>query len=661
MSNGPGRRWESFAASEPFFAILSHEKYLRANLDESAERAFFESGEEHVAMLFETIRTHVSSTFAAASALEYGCGAGRLAIPLARRVGSVTAVDASPAMLAAAREQAAKAGVTKIDFASAKDFASDRRHFDLVTLHLVLQRLPPSEGLPLLRTVAEKVGYGGIGVFHVPFRKTSKRSLEAVRWTRAHVPGANAAFNIARGKTSIPYFPTYTYELNDVFALLQDAGFEKPYVVMQRHGDVDGAIVHAQRERKFVAVDAPVENAPAPLPASDFIDVRDMIAKTSIEDLNRTAEAYFSSLTEWEHHIAKPLSKVDETPPLLINFGTLLQGLELMPGQTVVDYGAGSGWLSRFLTQLGARMILLDVSPSALNIARELYAKLPVVGDRPEPRFLVYDGRKIDLPDESVDRIVCFDAFHHAPNPGDVLREFGRILKPGGIAGFAEPGPHHSKTAQSQFEMRTYGVVENDVDVRALWNEAQKYGFVDLKLAAWHLPPFHVRLDEYEDLLAGGETYARFAELNRNHLRNVRDFFMRKAGLETIDSRRIDALRSTIEAELIGTPRANEPIIVRATVTNAGAAIWLPPDEYGGVALGCHLYDGAGRLLKFDHHWARLTEPPRPIAPGETLTIDIALPPLPAGSYELELDCVAQKIAWFTQVGSRTARVKIGV
>ena len=209
--------------------------------------------------------------------------------------------------------------------------------------------------------------------------------------------------------------------------------------------------------------------------------------------------------------------------------------------------------------------------------------------------------------------------------------------------------------------MRTYGVVENDVDVRALWNEAQKYGFVDLKLAAWHLPPFHVRLDEYEDLLAGGETYARFAELNRRHLRNVRNFFLRKAGVETIDSRRSDALRSSLEVELLGTPRAHEPIRVRATVTNAGAAIWLPPDEYGGVALGCHLYDGSGKLLTFDHHWARLTEPPRPIAPGETLTIEIELPPLPPGSYELEFDCVAQKIAWFTQVGSKTARVRLTV
>ena len=157
--------------------------------------------------------------------------------------------------------------MTKIDFEDAGDFFAHERRYDLVLLHLVLQRMPPREGLELLRHVAERVALGGVGVFHVPFRKTSQRALEAVRWTRAHVPGANAAFNAARRKRGMPFFPTYIYDLNEVFSLLRDAGFETPYVVMQRHGDVDGAIVHAQRERKFVSVDdAPVEAAPAPRP-----------------------------------------------------------------------------------------------------------------------------------------------------------------------------------------------------------------------------------------------------------------------------------------------------------------------------------------------------------------------------------------------------------
>ena len=118
----------------------------------------------------------------------------------------------------------------------------------------------------------------------------------------------------------------------------------------------------------------------------------------------------------------------------------MLQGLRLTAGMTVLEFGAGSGWLSRFLTQLGCRVILLDVSPSALAIAREVYERLPIIGERPQPQFLTFDGRTIDLPDGSVDRIVSFHAFHHVPNPDAVLREFGRLLQAGRHRGLRRAG-----------------------------------------------------------------------------------------------------------------------------------------------------------------------------------------------------------------------------
>jgi cyclopropane fatty-acyl-phospholipid synthase-like methyltransferase len=73
----------------------------------------------------------------------------------------------------------------------------------------------------------------------------------------------------------------------------------------------------------------------------------------------------------------------------------LLQGLRLTAGTRVLEFGAGTGWLSRFLTQLGCRVTLLDVSPTALRIARELYDRHPVIGERPTPVFLPFDGRRI--------------------------------------------------------------------------------------------------------------------------------------------------------------------------------------------------------------------------------------------------------------------------
>src|SRR5436190_4617175 len=307
---------------------------------------------------------------------------------------------------------------------------------------------------------------------------------------------------------------------------------------------------------------------------------------------------------------------------MLINLAVLLQGLRLSPGDVVLDFGGGTGWLSRFLTQLGCRAIVLDVSATALDIARALYERMPVAGAQPPPQFLLFDGRHIDLPDASVDRIACFDAFHHTPNPAEMIDEFARVLKPDGIAGFAEPGPHHSQTPQSQFEMRTYGVVEADIHLEEIRDVALRSGFAEMRVAALNIPPFHLTIEQYNDLLDGGPTAGRWEESSRAFMRDVRDFFLVKGGETLLDSRHGDALACTIEAQLI------DSMHVRVVATNTGRARWLPSGiEPGAVNLGCHLYDADGKLIRFDHAWADLTPDKRTVAPGETVETIMSLPP----------------------------------
>lgn len=399
-----------------------------------------------------------------------------------------------------------------------------------------------------------------------------------------------------------------------------------------------------------------------PAPGEPLIDPRQLVRERSIEELNRTAEEYFSHLTSWDYHLAKPFSTAADAPGLLINFATMLQGLRVSPGLRILDFGAGTGWTSRYLTQLGCEVILLDVSQSGLAIAEELYRRQPVIGDQPPPQFLLYDGRRIDLPDASVDRILCFDSFHHAPDPDAVLAEFARILRPGGIAAFAEPGPEHSKTAQSQFEMRTYGVLENDIHIHEIWETAQRVGFTDIKLAAYNVPHFAVSLPQYDELLAGGETYLRWAEFTRAFLGNVRNFFLKREGEEALDSRGTEGLDAAIAIDVPPQAASGVSIPARAVVTNSGRAAWLASGTIpGGVSLGCHLHDAAGQLKSFDFHWQNLTDPPRRIEPGETVEVVFDLPPLPEGDYVLEFDCVADRICWFAQVGSKSVHATVHV
>jgi SAM-dependent methyltransferase len=86
---------------------------------------------------------------------------------------------------------------------------------------------------------------------------------------------------------------------------------------------------------------------------------------------------------------------------------------------------------------------LLDVSQTALAKARELYERLPIIGDRPARSSCLFDGRTLPLPDASVDRVLSFHAFHHVPHPVAVLQEMSGSSGPRGIAGFrrARPAP----------------------------------------------------------------------------------------------------------------------------------------------------------------------------------------------------------------------------
>jgi len=194
-----------------------------------------------------------------------------------------------------------------------------------------------------------------------------------------------------------------------------------------------------------------------------LIDADALLASTSLEELTARADELVRSMEDPSALLAKPCSSLREAPDLLACFGLLLSGLAPLPGMTVLDFGAGSCWTSHFLTQMGCRVIAMDVSEAMLDLGRRRYAEQPVFGQQPAPEFRVFDGHRMDLPDESVDRILCFDALHHVGNMSEVLAEMGRVLRPGGVAGFSEPGPNHSLDPQSQHEMRRYGVPERDL------------------------------------------------------------------------------------------------------------------------------------------------------------------------------------------------------
>lgn len=410
-----------------------------------------------------------------------------------------------------------------------------------------------------------------------------------------------------------------------------------------------------------------IATQPAPVKERDpnFIDVRERMREWSVEELCETAEEFFARVDNWDYFHSKPFAAVNETPELLINFAQVVRGLKLLPDMTIVDFGAGSCWTSRFLSQLGLRVIAVDVSSSALKIGAELYKRYPIIGDQPGAQFLHFNGHTLDLPDESVDRISCWDAFHHVPNPGAVLQEMARVLKSGGIAGFSEPGPDHSKTPQSQYEMKTNRLIENDVVMSEIWLDAQAAGFTDLRLALFNPEPALLPLDQFEAYLSGEDTGEQYTAQSRNEMKHRRVFFLFKGESSALlDSRQREGLIADLKVEAVALEvKQGESAVLNVVATNSGSAVWRPSNaRVGAVRFGAHLFDVEGKLIDLDYFRQNLPSDEREIMPGETLEF-VAEVPMPAatGKYVLQCDLVSEGVCWFEHNGSHTVTLTVEV
>jgi SAM-dependent methyltransferase len=101
----------------------------------------------------------------------------------------------------------------------------------------------------------------------------------------------------------------------------------------------------------------------------------------------------------------------------------------------VVDAGCGQGASFRLLKILfrAKRLVGVDFDEGSLAIAKRRVAQ-----ERLDVDFLQSDCSAIDLPDASADLVLCHQAFHHLVRQEAALREWRRILKPGGLLLFSE-------------------------------------------------------------------------------------------------------------------------------------------------------------------------------------------------------------------------------
>lgn len=162
--------WEVFAAEEPYYSVCTHSAFRHSALTPDNRNIFFESGESQIHQCLEYLRMQFGAPERYEVALDYGCGVGRLLLPLAKRSELAIGVDVSPTMLKECRKNAELAGLENVDLRIADDQMASLQPFmgsiNLLTSMLVFQHIPPERGTRIFGGLLDLLAPGGMGYIH---------------------------------------------------------------------------------------------------------------------------------------------------------------------------------------------------------------------------------------------------------------------------------------------------------------------------------------------------------------------------------------------------------------------------------------------------------------------------------------------------------------
>lgn len=112
----------------------------------------------------------------------------------------------------------------------------------------------------------------------------------------------------------------------------------------------------------------------------------------------------------------------------------------------VLDVGCGTGFLALLLAELGHAVTGIDLAPEMLEIARQ---KAERAGLGLELRL--GDAEAVDAPDGRYDLLVARHLIWTLPNPARAVREWLRVLKPGGRLALIE-GQWEQQEIKAEYE-----------------------------------------------------------------------------------------------------------------------------------------------------------------------------------------------------------------
>ena len=113
----------------------------------------------------------------------------------------------------------------------------------------------------------------------------------------------------------------------------------------------------------------------------------------------------------------------------------VLNAVHLGRSDTVLDVGAGTGFLTEAAAKIASKVIALDFSR---GMSEEAIAKM----GSGNVEFRIGNVESMPLQDSSVDVVVGNMVLHHCPHPEIAISEISRVLKPSGRIAISDLQEH---------------------------------------------------------------------------------------------------------------------------------------------------------------------------------------------------------------------------
>ena len=161
------KNWDGFAENDPFWAILAEDG---RNKNRWLAEEFFQTGRDEIDSIIKYIDSiNLNETFPKGTALDFGCGAGRLTQPLAEHFNEVCGVDISSNFIRLAKKYNNYPGKCKYYLNKKDDLTIfENNKFNFIYSNIVLQHMKPVCSKRYIAEFMRVLAPGGLLIFQMP-------------------------------------------------------------------------------------------------------------------------------------------------------------------------------------------------------------------------------------------------------------------------------------------------------------------------------------------------------------------------------------------------------------------------------------------------------------------------------------------------------------